>query len=569
MAVSRRDATGSIMPCRFLPILTSTIPVVGSLFLFCCTDYAVVSPPAPIDQPPVIIYFTESPPVLAQGDSVKFKFKVTDDILIDSLVLIPGDGSRQKWTPHAAVYEDSTKHQFNTSGRDSSTLYTYDNGRHMTSGSVYFFVQGNAPPVVKTDTLKGFQGEMSTVALKNIVSDPDNDPVTVQVISVSSGLDAHVDNDSLRYGMTNPAASGNASFTLQASDNHSHTVTAVIPVNIITADKITYGPEGGSFRVHDILEGSYISTVNPSLVMPGPFAGYVKIDGVVASVGGDGKGSFPQQFRHQSHTIEWFIYSTSNTLDSSLIARDNITPGDYSSLDLGVHTNAGTGPSPIDPPKPRWVVLTFYKQPMQDDPAPDFIIRGFNSKEHAGDELDYLAGRDYALNGLLFPGLTSEMQDTIKATADQMIYPLFESGKRPRMVKAGVNDTIPFRTTNVQGTVVTIPMKYASVVFRDPTGQDGTLRLANPVNPDEYESAIITYGYHPDAYPGGFQLSARLQELLARYCGPGDVVLQQMQYGTCLHEFERTSFLTGADMKLNELPKIYLSGTIVTKFFGL
>jgi hypothetical protein len=93
------------------------------------------------------------------------------------------------------------------------------------------------------------------------------------------------------------------------------------------------------------------------------------------------------------------------------------------------------------------------------------------------------------------------MQDTIKATADQMIYPLFEPGKRPRMVKTGVNDTIPFRTTNVQGTVVTIPMKYASVVFRDPTGQDGTLRLANPVNPDEYESAIITYGYHPDAYP--------------------------------------------------------------------
>jgi len=117
---------------------------------------------------------------------------------------------------------------------------------------------------------------------------------------------------------------------LQVTDGHNPMVTATIPVVIAAMDKI-------AGRVHDILEGSYIAGVNSSLVMPEPFAGYVKIDGKSVSVNSDGHSPSPRNSNRRHTLLNTFIRSLSNTLDSSFVARDTIAAGDYSSLDLGAH----------------------------------------------------------------------------------------------------------------------------------------------------------------------------------------------------------------------------------------
>ena len=549
----------------YLLIVSTAIVISG------CKDNTQT--PQPQNNPPVIAYFTESPGTVNQGASAKYTFKATDsDGTIDSLVLIVTDGSRRKWTPQLASYQDSASIQCSTAGQQTANLTAYDNQGGRASDTVKFTVKGNVPPVIKASPLLGVEGRGSAVALAAIESDADGDQLTTQVITVSPGFEARIDVDSLRYGMTDPNGNGAGAIRLQVSDGHNPAVSATIFIQIAAMDSI-------SGRVHDILEGSYISTVNPSLVMPGPFAGYVKVDEVTVAVNGDGTFLLPRKIPGKPHAIEWFIQSLFNSLDSSFVARDTIPAGDNPSLDLGAHTNAGTGPTPSDPPLSLGLLRAYY-----DDMGlrylwgsgaslPRGTLCGVNLKEKASQRTIYLSASDTndVMGSGAVKGFSASMEDTIANRLESQICYFLPPQNRPNIVKGNPNDVLPVvMGVNNIGNPTLHPTDGYCIVFRQ-DNQIG-LYIGNPASDGETKYCVVTLSYTPlgGPYPGGFEPAATLQECLSWLVAPGGGTINPaLNFKTCMHESYRNPYSTGADQKDLTMFVLYTPGTQIAKLLNL
>jgi hypothetical protein len=511
-------------------------------------------------------------PNLRAGETAHFATTakdINDNAGLDSLVLVYGDGSRKKWTPGASSFADTAEHAYSSGGTFNPAITAYDKKGQTGVASTTVVVQGNNAPTINTTTLNGVEGIETAVALKNIASDAENDPLTTTVAGTSAGLEARVVGDSLKYKMTNPDANGAGSISLSVSDGHNVT-NATIPVAIAAMDRI-------AGRVHDILEGTYIAGVNPSLVMPGPFAGYVMVDGNSVTVNSDGTFAFANKLPAKNHAIQWFIYSKSNPLDSSFVARDTIAAGDRSNLDLGSHTNAGTGPTPNDPPLPLGLLKAYYEDMIPSLLNPDGewigqpagILIGANLKEKGNQYIIYLSGKDTSdVNGSgPVKGYTPEMQDTIANRLNEGLLKFLPPENRPQIVKGKSTDALPVMVVN--GRVK--PLPYYGIGFRQ-DDQIGLFYTDNASPSGERNSCVVTLYFAPQTWQGGFSLTATIQEWFSWIGAPSGGTSRAALYkktNMIESESEALPFVGGADKKELTLYVLYKPLDQVEKYFYL
>jgi len=150
-------------PRRFLSYIGGLTALVGSLFGGCS------SPTGPhLRQLINLLSSTTLPSLLhlSAGRNANFKFKAHDtDGTLESLVLMFPDSTSQAWNPHISAYQDSVSHTCNTPGLQTARFIAKDNSGAQTSTTVSYTVQGNAPPVVNTSTLNGFEGQLTAFAV--------------------------------------------------------------------------------------------------------------------------------------------------------------------------------------------------------------------------------------------------------------------------------------------------------------------------------------------------------------------------------------------------------------------
>lgn len=491
-----------------------------------CKSDGPVDPPPPVDQAPVVNTWTANPPSVLVGGTVTFPYNASDsDSNLDSLVASFEPGARQVLTPGTAQASGQLNHTYNTPGTYNTTLTAWSKGKSA-QRSASVVVSTDPAPNIILNAVNTPEGSHKRIAKSAIATD--NDPLTFEAFSQHANLLAQFVGDSLDIRGADEDVNGTYQLLLRVRDTHNNTVEKTVPVTIDPRDVI-------SGRVRDIMEGQYVVSAHPELVMQGPFTGWVKVDGVAYSV--DGNGNFKTgKLIPSAHTIERFL---TNGVDSSFVATDNVASGDRV-FDAFVHTNAGTGVT-LDALRQFYFEANFrYFQNR---------LTGFDFS-NALNQRFYLAGKDTTIGITVLQRLTPNQQNGVEFAIMNDWFALLPPDKRPQIYKAPQGESIPYIIENGNWRP---PHGTGHLFIQNNSGANGTFvayydatgLVAHSCNITLRNDGSNTPPYH------GFMRVAINQEAGSWLCSPTGQVNDGRLWGkTVFHELGPTDAPTGADMKL-------------------
>jgi hypothetical protein len=244
---------------------------IGTFLIVCssgCSEDTVSPTP---EMPLSVTQFTANPRSVLEDGVVTFSFQAKSGKGLARGIVDFRDGSGYDTVGLSGNLDSGvTSHTYRYPGtyKPQLTVEDISGQRALKYDSVY--VGPNQLPQI-ISRLDGFEASVSHVAEKSLATDPEGDPFTVTVAPVSSGLifQMNATSDSVIYYLTNPDDNGTKQGKITVVDQKNRTVEKVVDIVFAPRDDI-------SGVVQDRFKGTYLESYNPSVVMNGPFTGWVQ-----------------------------------------------------------------------------------------------------------------------------------------------------------------------------------------------------------------------------------------------------------------------------------------------------
>jgi len=477
------------------------------------------------------------------NEVVQITYRIRDDSGIVSMIVnfSPDSTIDSIFQPARTYVQGSLGHRFTESGTYVPRMIVRDSRGLSDTATIRLDVMENLPPIILLDAIPCEEGSSAIYPVSSVAVDPEGNLASLSAVSFSTDIDAIVEQDTLRVSPSHGDINGSRGLQLVAIDDRGLRTERTVFVDIAPRDDI-YG------RVHDALEGTTAGTLNPALVLQGPFTSgsYVAIDGVPVPLNGDGTYR-ADNLEERGHILTAFV---TNGIDSSFVLNVELRSGDQT-FNPALHTNAGTG---LD----LRLLWDFYDEANMKLSG---RIGGIDF-DHAESFVYYFPGKD----SLDREGMIPEEQSTLESWLVNEIFPYLPPSQRPRIVKGNSADVLPGGLKRRPGgDTAWIPTNGYCIVWKKSSQTSaGAITLFNedPVD-DITESAQISLRYDRTWQPAtGFDKSAFLRQCMIWLCGPaGEVHNPRLANRTCMHAVNGTSGLTGSDRKLLLLKAEYACGT--------
>lgn len=527
-----------------------------ALFIFFtgCKDSVI----PPVDNPPAISSFTATPSSVDVNKPVLFSVSSSDKEGLDSVVIDFKDGSKKSFaSARKTASSDTVSHAFNNVGTYAPEATAYADGK-TDKKAVSISVLANPPPVI-ADSLNTIEGKESGVRLSSFAYSPQGRPITLQLLNSDPSIVITQTSDSVKVKGTTVDVNGVFSSSWKATDDKGNVTTKTIVSKIDPRDDI-------SGRVHDELEGTYISSLSPELVMQGSFTGWAAMvtgtDSIKISINPDGTFKFPKVIPG-NHRV--YRFATNGT-DSSFVAYDDFTSGDRT-VDAFVSTNAGTDnstsivkPMPLHDLQDLYVAVNFIDMDKTEISGYTGTLKGIDfSKTNTF----YITGKDLTINGYPYYHLSPDEQDLLASRIQQwkdLLPPALQ--QKIIIYKAVQGEAIP-QVNDPNG--YPRPPANMGLWFKSDESA-GSIKIdAN--NQIILESAIMTYNPHVTD-PNNF-IIPQLQESGSWLCGSGNPFGLNYAYKTIFHEYYPSKSIMNADKKLLWLVVKHAPGTAARQYWNL
>jgi hypothetical protein len=479
------------------------------------------APPPSVNEPPTILEFFTSSTTLRMNEVVQITYRIRDDSGIVSMIVnySPDSTIDSTYQPAQPYVQGSLRHRFTESGTTFPRMIVRDSRGLSDTATIRLDVLENLPPVILLNAIACDEGSSATLPVSSVAVDPEGNLASLSAVSISMDIDAIVEQDTLRISPSHGDINGSRGLQLVAIDDRGLRTERTIFVDIAPRDDI-YG------RVHDALEGTTAATLNPSLVLQGPFTSgsYVTIDGLPVPLNADGTYR-ADNLEEKGHLLAAFL---TNGIDSSFVLSVELRSGDQTFHPV-VHTNAGTG---MD----LRLLWDFYDEANM---SLSGRLGGIDF-DHAESFVYYFPGKD----SLDREGMIPEEQSTLESWLLDEIFTYLPPAQRPRIVKGNSADVLPGGLkSRLGGDTAWIPANGYCIVWKKSSqASAGAITLFNedPVD-DIYESAQISLRYDRTWQPAtGLDKSAFLRECMIWLCGPaGEVHNPRLADRTCMQSTER------------------------------